>query len=125
MSPRVLVVLAAAWLWVAAASQAATVPAPARAATRKHALAHAPKPVATVTGASATGAPRRLEDIHIEGEIPTPQVLFITARDQRRFLDLQDRRYLRTAQQLADSTRLPAQVLVNRVRPAHDKETSR
>ena len=83
-----------------------------------------PTHVATHASASAP-LPRRLEDIRIEGEIPTPQVLFITARDQRRFLDFQDRRYLRTAQELADSTRVPMVVLVNRVRPAHDKENPR
>ncbi len=80
---------------------------------------------APAVAAPASHAPRQLSDIHIEGEIPTPQVLFITARDQRRFLDFQDRRYLKTAQELADSTRLPALVLVNRVRLAHDKELRR
>ena len=32
-------------------------------------------------------APRTLEEVHIEGEIPVPQVLFITARDVRRYRD--------------------------------------
>jgi hypothetical protein len=80
---------------------------------------------AATAASPAAHAPRQLSDIHIEGEIPTPQVLFITARDQRRFLDFQDRRYLKTAQELADSTRLSALVLVNRVRLAHDKELRR
>ena len=47
----------------------------------------------TTGAASGTQAARRLEDIHIEGEIPVPQVLFVTGRDQRRFLDFQHRRY--------------------------------
>jgi hypothetical protein len=61
-------------------------------------------------GAKAVGreAPRTLQDIHIEGEIPVPQVLFITARDQRRFLDLQHRRYLETSQQVGERTVLPS-----------------
>ena len=37
---------------------------------------------------------RRLEDVYIEGEIPVPQVQFVTGRDQRRFFDFQHRRYL-------------------------------
>ena len=46
-----------------------------------------------------TAGPRRLEDIHIEGEVPVPQVLFITARDQRRFLESHHERYLRTSRE--------------------------
>jgi len=34
-----------------------------------------------------TAAPRTLESITIEGEVAVPQVLFITARDVRRFRD--------------------------------------
>ena len=64
----------------------------------------AAKPAAA-SASPAAHATRQLSDIHIEGEIPTPQVLFITARDQRRFLDFQDRRYLKTAQELAEALR--------------------
>lgn len=58
------------------------------------------------------GGPRKLEDIHIEGEIPVPQVLFITARDQRRFLDFHHRRYLRTSRELGEATTLPSRVVL-------------
>ncbi len=54
-----------------------------------------------------SGAPRRLEDVYIEGEIPVPQVLFITTRDQRRFMDFHHRRYLRTSLELGQATALP------------------
>jgi len=62
--------------------------------------------------AATNGAPRRLDDIAIEGEIPVPQVLFITARDQRRFLDASPSRYVRTSRQLADATPAPTRVMV-------------
>ena len=60
---------------------------------------------------------RTLQDIHIEGEIPVPQVLFITARDQRRFLDFQHRRYLRTSQQVGEQTALPSWIGVTGQQP--------
>ncbi len=70
----------------------------------------------TATTAAATVArpagPRRLEDIQIEGEVPVPQVLFITARDQRRFLESHHDLYLRTSRELGESTPLPARVVL-------------
>jgi hypothetical protein len=79
--------------------------------------ASTPKPVNTSKPAGAAtarpaGGPRKLEDIHIEGEIPVPQVLFITARDQRRFLDFHHRRYLRTSRELGEATTLPSRVVI-------------
>ena len=62
----------------------------------------APQPDALAHASSS--AARTLDDIHIEGEIPVPQVLFITARDQRRFLGFQPQRYLRSSRQLAEAT---------------------
>jgi hypothetical protein len=55
---------------------------------------------------------RTLDDIHIEGEIPVPQVLFITTRDQRRFLGFQHRRYLRTSRTIGEDTALPSRIIV-------------
>jgi hypothetical protein len=55
---------------------------------------------------------RTLDDIHIEGEIPVPQVLFITTRDQRRFLGFQHRRYLRTSRMIGEDTALPSRIIV-------------
>ena len=68
---------------------------------------------------------RRLEDIHIEGEIPVPQVLFITARDQRRFLEFQHGRYLKTSRTTGEETPLPAWIVVTGTRPAEDRGNSR
>ena len=47
---------------------------------------------AILLAASGSGerAPRRLEDIMIEGEVRLPQVLFITSRESRRPLDWLD-----------------------------------
>ena len=74
-------------------------------------------------GGAASG--RTLDDIHIEGEIPVPQVLFITTRDQRRFMEFQHRRYLKTSRQIGDDTELPTWIVVTRNAPTHEKETSR
>ena len=56
--------------------------------------------------------PRTLDDVNIQGEIPVPQVLFITARDQRRFLDFQHRRYLKNSQRVGETTALPSWIAV-------------
>ena len=73
----------------------------------------------TTTAARIPAAgPRRLEDIHIEGEVPVPQVLFITARDQRRFLESHHDMYLRTSRELGASTPLPARVVLTPAAPA-------
>jgi hypothetical protein len=55
---------------------------------------------------------RTLEAIHIEGEIPVPQVLFITARDSRRFRDGLGHRYQIGALELARSVSLPDRLRV-------------
>ena len=77
------------------------------------------------TPAHPGAAARTLDDIHIEGEIPVPQVLFITARDQRRFLEFQDRRYRRTSRKIGEDTVLPSRIVVTGARPNPEKETSR
>jgi len=57
-------------------------------------------------------APRMLDDIRIEGEIPVPQVLFITARDQRRFMEFQHHRYQVTSLELGRATPGPSRLVV-------------
>lgn len=91
-----------------AATRARKAPAPA-----KRPAAHAARATAGArrdSTARAAGAPRRLEDIHIEGEIPAPQVLFVTARDQRRFTRFHHQRYLKTSVQVGETTRLPTRI---------------
>jgi hypothetical protein len=101
-------------------------PSAAPAATMR---AAAPRPAARVarpdpgTPPRARPPGRQLEDIHIEGEIPVPQVLFVTARDQRRFLDFGHGRYLRTSRQLAEQTPIPSWIQVTATSPA--KESNR
>jgi hypothetical protein len=92
---------------------------PARAAKPKASTARAGAASGAVGRAGV--APRRLEDIQIQGEIPAPQVLFITARDQRRFLGSQHRRFLRTARELGEATPLPSEVIVTRPEPMTPK----
>lgn len=73
------------------------------------------KKAAETSGKGKTAAKpetRTLQDIHIEGEIPVPQVLFITARDQRRFVDFQHQRYLKTSQEVGQQTALPSRLVV-------------
>jgi len=104
-----------------AAAQSQSSP-PSRAA-----ISTRPSTRATATGPATVRKPssRMLEDILIEGEIPVPQVLFVTARDQRRFLTSSHRRYLATSQQLGQSTLLPAGVVVTRTPGEPAKETPR
>ena len=90
----------------------------------KHSSRTATKPAATKAVPPAAAA-RTLEDIHIEGEIPVPQVLFITARDQRRFVEFQHRRYLRTSRKVGEDTVLPSRIVVTGARPGPDKENPR
>lgn len=89
----------------------ARVPAPRKASAR---VSAAPGKTAQPAAARSGGGPRRLEDIHIEGEIPAPQVLFISARDQRRFVESRHRHYLRTARQVGESTVQPSSIVVTR-----------
>jgi hypothetical protein len=64
------------------------------------------------TAQPASAGPRRLDEIHIEGEIPVPQVLFITAREQRRIMDFKHRRYLKSARAIGETTVLPSRIAV-------------
>jgi hypothetical protein len=66
-----------------------------------------------------------LDDIHIEGEIPVPQVLFITAREQRRILGFQHHRYARTSLALGEATPVLSGAVVTRPAPVPRKETPR
>ena len=100
-----------------AVTGATTTAAPAAVASGKKAAARpgattAAKKPATPAAARPSAAARRLEDIHIEGEIPAPQVLFVTARDQRRFTRLHHGRYLKSSLQVGEETPLPARIAV-------------
>jgi hypothetical protein len=77
------------------------------------ASATVPSGPASAAARNRSAAPARtLEDIHIEGEIPVPQVLFITARDQRRFVGFHHRRYLRTSRKIGEDTAVPSRIIV-------------
>ena len=67
-------------------------------------------------------APRMLDDTRIEGELPVPQVLFITARDQRRFMEFQHHRYQVTSLDLGRSTPGPALLVVPTPSPDKAKQ---
>jgi hypothetical protein len=73
-----------------------------------------PSSSAPAKRAAGREAPRTLEDIRIEGDVPVPQVLFITARDQRRFMDLHHRRYLQSSLQIGERTVVPTSLTVLR-----------
>lgn len=100
----------------------------ARKSVAKKSAAPAKKAAGATGGATAdakTSGPRTLQDIHIEGEIPTPQVLFITARDQRRFVDFQTQRYLKTSQEVGEQTVFPSRIVVTGNRPADQPKETR
>ena len=103
---------------------------PSRAAA-PHAAAPRAAAAHAIAAADSTGhahgrvGPRTLDDIHIEGEIPVPQVLFITARDQRRFMEFQHHRYTRTSLELGRSTAMPSRVVVPEPGPVVGKENER
>ena len=81
--------------------------------------------VADSTRARSTGAKgqtrketvRTLDAIRIEGEIDVPQVLFITARDYRRFRDGQGDRYRTTSTGVAKSIPRPARLRMTKAEP--------
>jgi len=123
-----LALLCAAGAAGAAPAARPATPAPRTAARR--ATPHAATPHAAASADSAGRgrsrvAPRTLDDIHIEGEIPVPQVLFITARDQRRFMEFQHHRYPRTSLELGRATPMPTGVVVTSPTPAERKEIQR
>jgi hypothetical protein len=95
------------------ASQAHPTATASRSAAPPSAGATVPAGPASTTAANRAEASKRtLDDIHIEGEIPVPQVLFITTRDQRRFMGFQYRRYLRTSRKLGEDTAVPSRIIV-------------
>jgi len=121
----VLLVFAVLFVLGAVAHATTTTPARGRRAS-------APQPVATrhttadsLARPGSRVAPRTLDDIHIEGEIPVPQVLFITARDQRRFMEFQHHRYTRTSLELGRGTAMPSRVVVPEPGPVPGKENER
>jgi hypothetical protein len=102
-------------------TKAATAPSPAAAPAKPAPAAKTPAatPPRTTAGKAA---PRTLEDIRIEGDIPVPQVLFITARDQRRFMDLHHRRYLPSSLSLGERTVVPTTLTVLRTPVSGDRK---
>ena len=85
-------------------------------------VAHAGRTKSTAPSRNVSHAPapetRRLDEIHIEGEIAVPQVLFITARDQRRFMESHHRRYLRTSLEVGRRTVAPTRIVLVDAVPA-------
>ncbi len=88
---------------------------PANAPATKSKTTHAAVADSTHHAAPAAKKPagvRTLEEINIEGEIAVPQVLFITARDTRRFRDGLGATYRMSAVDVARSLTLPGRVRV-------------
>ena len=121
---------------------AAALATPSQAAAPKGATASRPSAGARKSAASARpsvrkaasdtaqvaperAAARTLEDIHIEGEIPVPQVLFITAREQRRFMEFQHHRYIKSSRDVGAATVPPTRIVMSRAQDAAGKEPNR
>jgi len=116
-------------VWIALASLLLAAPcvraAPAHASPRRTVVTRTHAPADTSARARARLAPRTLDEIHIEGEIPVPQVLFVTARDQRRFMEFQHHRYQQTSLELGRATATPSRVVVPVPAPVERKENQR
>ena len=97
-----------------AAARTTSRPAPSSAATTKR---NRRETTDEATRGRPRVAPRMLDDIRIEGEIPVPQVLFVTARDQRRFMEFQHHRYQVTSLELGRATPGPSRLVVTSPSP--------
>ena len=116
----------------AARAESAAAAAPSAGTAPARGKARAPKATARDRGTAAPAskpehgrprvAPRMLDATRIEGEIPVPQVLFITARDQRRFLEFQHHRYQVTSLELGRSTPGPSRLVVPTPSPDKAKQ---
>ena len=98
--------------------------APHRASTARDTSRAAAPDSAQFASRPGRGA-RTLDDIHIEGEIPVPQVLFITARDQRRLMTFRHRSYWRTSRRLGEDTASPSSIVVAGASTNAEKEMER
>lgn len=102
-----------------AAGTGASAPPP-----RPRATVPAAKPGAAPAAKKAAG-PRTLDPVHIEGELDVPEVLFITARDQRRIVDFQHARYLPSSRDLAKRTPMPTRIVLDHPAPAAPAEVKK
>jgi len=107
-------------------ASAPTAKASGRSAAVKPATSPSRPRSATVSGTPRTApAPRTLDPVHIEGELDVPEVLFITARDQRRIVGFQHGRYLAGSSALARTTPIPSHVVVDRKASPDSVEAAR
>jgi hypothetical protein len=120
-----LLLLAGSRAPAAATPARAPAAAPAPSGRRTTAVTRARSAADTSARARSRVGTRMLDDIHIEGEIPVPQVLFITARDQRRFMEFQHHRYQKTSVELGRATATPSRVVVTAPAPVERKENQR
>jgi len=97
-------------------------PATPKAVARADSTHRAPTGVRPPATAKPAGGVRTLDAINIEGEIAVPQVLFITARDTRRFRDGLGAAYRMTALEAARSLTLPGRVRVVPPSQSHKEE---
>jgi hypothetical protein len=95
---------ALALLLAAPATATPAVPAPATGAGAAKRAPAKPRPAT----APAAAASRRLEDVHIEGELEVPRVTFITVRQPHRFTDFTRPTSVRSSRRLADDATYPA-----------------
>lgn len=114
-------------LWAAAFSVVCAASAAAESAKSVAAKTKTTKPPVSTARAVAkpVATTRMLDPIHIEGELDVPEVLFITARDQRRIVGFQHARYLSGSRDIARSTPLPSHVVVDRKAPPAAPEGSK
>lgn len=107
MTPGLKPALALACALLAAAPAAGAASRPAAAHARPVAAAKA-KATRSATAPAAEPGTRRLEDVHIEGELEVPRVTFITVRQPHRFTDYVRATSVRPARRMAADATLPA-----------------
>lgn len=89
------------------AALAIALAAPAGAASKARRASARPRAVAPAEAKPAP-AERRLEDVHIEGELEVPRVTFITVRQPHRYKDFTRPASVRTSRRMADGAASPA-----------------
>ena len=97
-----------AWLALACALAAPVAAGAATAAKRTGARPRTAASTPAATAPKSADAARRLEDVHIEGELEVPRITFITVRQPHRYTDYTRPAAVRSSRKLADETTGPA-----------------
>lgn len=85
----------------------------------------APPATSTTSTTSTQTAERRLEDVHIEGELEVPRVTFITVRQPHRFTDYARATSVRSSRRMAADATFPAWIPAPQTTESEARKESR